>query len=373
MTGGIRRRGGAIERLRAANRIVLLDDGGIGGPPGAVDSRQSQLKAEMMAQALNALDAAAIHLTARDARLGPGSLDQVIRLSGGRFVSSNLEGPAREGVKAFTRQGPFVIGGYSAGVGASLGAPERSLDATVNSLLGEAGSGTLPVLMLDGARDAATAVARRYPGLAAVVYRHPGWPPDKVERVGRVWLLTPGERGKSIIRATVFRGELAGYAVTRLNPDVPDDPAVSRYYRTYLTRVDSENLLKDVPRLPSPAFAGSKACASCHPAAYQIWQSTGHSRALATLEREWHGRDPECVSCHVVGLDLEAGFRSRTETPDLAFVGCEACHGPAAAHSADPHKSPMQKIGGKICVTCHTPDQSPGFSFLTFWPKVSHR
>src|SRR5207244_2594562 len=94
--------------------------------------------------------------------------------------------------------------------------------------------------------------------------------------------------------------------------------------------------------------------------AFRVWEKSRHARALATLETRGVARDPECAVCHVVGLETAGGFTGREATPALGDVGCEACHGPAAAHAAAPlaHRPPSR---GGDCATCHAPDHSPGF------------
>lgn len=62
----------------------------------------------------------------------------------------------------------------------------------------------------------------------------------------------------------------------------------------------------------------------------------------------------ECGSCHVTGLNLETwGF---TEFG----IGCEACHGPAAAHAADPENvKPFAEVDDQVCGACHSRGTSP--------------
>ena len=89
------------------------------------------------------------------------------------------------------------------------------------------------------------------------------------------------------------------------------------------------------------------------------------------MEEEGYDKDPECVVCHVVGLEDEGGFRSPAETPDLASVGCETCHGAGSRHLSNvlaPYKRPDEET----CRTCHDPDNSPLFKFSEYYPKIEH-
>ncbi|MFO0789470.1 MAG: multiheme c-type cytochrome [Pirellulales bacterium] len=169
--------------------------------------------------------------------------------------------------------------------------------------------------------------------------------------------------------------------------------------------------LKTLPHPNGGKFAGSKVCADCHTNAAEVYEHTPHSHAMETLQKRTNPPrefDPECVSCHVVGWEsqkhfpFESGFVSMQKTPQLADVGCENCHGPAAGHVAaeqgetqvsDAEKEKLReqlrmKIvpnegnqpgqvfdKGKVvqtCVQCHDTDNSPSFDFQKYWPKVKH-
>jgi hypothetical protein len=102
-----------------------------------------------------------------------------------------------------------------------------------------------------------------------------------------------------------------------------------------------------------------------------VWKTSDHAHALKTLVAEAHDRDPDCVGCHVVGLDRVGGFVGAEKTPHLAHVGCESCHGPAARHVREP-QTPMPKVGAAGCSSCHDPRNSPRFSFASYWPRIQH-
>lgn len=370
MTGGIRRRATAIDQLAKASHVVLIDSGNLTEKQG----RQSEMKAETMGQALGAMHATAVALTAQDARLGIGVISSVARLSENRLIASDLSADQVDGLQPFAEQGPFLIGSVSPGLGDALRTRSTPLDTAVEKLTQEGKArGKTPVLMLDDSLSAARETAKKFPSLGVIVYRRAGWPPDTAEKEGKVWLVTPGERGKAIVKLTLANGRLAGYRATKLGPEFADQKEVDRLFKQYLRRVEREDLLASVPRSPSDPYAGSASCAPCHSAADKAWHASGHSHALTTLEKVGQSRDPDCVSCHVTGLDYESGFRSRLATPDFAFVGCESCHGPAKAHVLDPKNIRLPKIGKETCIPCHTSDQSPHFSFLTYWQKIAHK
>lgn len=76
-----------------------------------------------------------------------------------------------------------------------------------------------------------------------------------------------------------------------------------------------------------PEYEGSRSgCMRCHIREYRSWDDTPHASAYETLPEESRS-DPDCLRCHVTGWSAESGFQSIEETPQLAGVGCEVCHG----------------------------------------------
>lgn len=371
MTGGVRRRASFIRTHRDAQTVVL-DAGGLGGAPG----RQGEMKAETAAQVAASIGADAVHITERDARLGPGSVRSVGNLAGDRLVSTNLRANAFEGVRPYVVKGPFLIGGVSAAPAAiadALRVPTLSPDEAAQAVVTAAkGQRKRAVVMFSGDLISARKLASEHPGIDLLIYRSGGAPSDRMEKVGSTHLVTLGEKGKVVLQLKFDGKAFSAYSVARLGPEVPDDPSVSRLYRTYLRRVDAANLLARLPRRSGAEFAGTETCGSCHEKAMAVWSRSGHSHALKTLEKEGHGRDPDCVSCHVTGLEFSTGFQSRVVTPTLAEVGCESCHGAGAAHAADPEGVHLPKIGEQACASCHQVEQSPNFRFETYWPKIAH-
>lgn len=180
---------------------------------------------------------------------------------------------------------------------------------------------------------------------------------------------TVGRFGRYVCRLgiTVEAGTgrlVVGFESVPVQAKLPDDPALVRLYRQYQQLVAQSSLLESYPRVPPAdklAFAGSASCRSCHVPQYEKWTTVGHAYALASLQKVGSDRDPECVVCHVVGLESEGGFVTERETPALAGVGCESCHGPGSAHVLDP----KQKTVGQprtTCAKCHTPERSAGFA-----------
>jgi len=118
-------------------------------------------------------------------------------------------------------------------------------------------------------------------------------------------------------------------------------------------------------------YVGSGACQTCHQADHTVWKGSLHAHAYETLIAKGREHDPECIVCHVTGYGEAGGFVSMDETPQLASVGCEACHGAGSGHVANPQATYSQQRA-KACVQCHTSEMSPGFGYERYWAKIVH-
>jgi len=149
-----------------------------------------------------------------------------------------------------------------------------------------------------------------------------------------------------------------------VNDDLATAAALEELYKIYQQLVKDANLLEDHPKLTLPGglmYVGSKACAECHDYAYDKWGTKAHAGAYATLEGENSHYDPECVRCHVVGMDYVSGFITPEKTPHLKDVGCENCHGPGSKHIENPLEEPTSEPRSD-CLECHTPEHSGNFA-----------
>jgi len=145
----------------------------------------------------------------------------------------------------------------------------------------------------------------------------------------------------------------------------------------------------------SPAYIGSNACKSCHLKEYKSWSNTKLATATEVLKpgsaretKKKIGVDPlkdytgdaKCLKCHTTGYGEKGGFKSLSETPHLAGIGCEACHGPGKAYSEimlkkarSYEREELVKAGliidlKAVCLNCHNPNapviqKDYGFSY----------
>lgn len=355
--------------------------------------RQDELKAETLVGMFSALKYDAINLGEKDFRLGIPYLKNLQGRFSGTFLSANTLGADGKSVFApYTvlkrnlagHPTRVVIVGvvsdqFAGEISSSDGAPQIEAPAAAlrrlrNELLG---AGEVRALLFHGPRVEATAIAHQFPIFNVIVFGHEGDHPEPAVHLGSTVLVCAGQDGKYIGNIhlqprppwTPIRTDFVA-----LGPQLPEDQMMLLLKRAYLDRVDMEDLLAQVPRRPTEngdSFAGSAACASCHAAAYHIWKDSLHARALQTLADEGENKDPQCVVCHVVGLDRVSGFVSPQQTPHLQDVGCEDCHGAARRHVQNPAVK-LPTVDALTCVRCHTAEQSPNFEFKTFWPKIRH-
>jgi hypothetical protein len=162
--------------------------------------------------------------------------------------------------------------------------------------------------------------------------------------------------------------------------------------------------------LPSAAtadneFVGSKVCKKCHLKQHKSWEATLMGQAFETLRPgvkaeaktaagldadKDYTTDATCLSCHTTGYGKPGGFVSEAETPELAGVGCESCHGAGSAYTVEEVHSLKNKefktadveAAGMIvtvteeqCTGCHNadnPNQKEPFDFAVSKDDGTH-
>ncbi|MSP60877.1 MAG: hypothetical protein EXR72_11140 [Myxococcales bacterium] len=169
------------------------------------------------------------------------------------------------------------------------------------------------------------------------------------------------ERAQIAEAAEAAGREQASWMENKLVPlgtEVGDEARVAALVKTYKAAV--ARLPPPPPRvlaLRGSGFAGVEACVACHEPAVRFWRKSHHARAWATLVKKKQEHDMACVQCHVTGGMLI-----------LPDVQCEACHGPAASHVAQPRVPAMlmRDTPEAVCRTCHTPQQTGAWEFAAF-------
>lgn len=196
-----------------------------------------------------------------------------------------------------------------------------------------------------------------------------------------------------------------GYRHVMSAGNTPDDAEAKRLTDTFFSDVrgtakaDSARYAKkawDKELEQGRAFVGAKACRTCHEPQGNQWSSSRHASAYVSVASRDRWFYPLCVSCHVTGLGRSSGFELGDEpltlharfpgvpppgadmAPPLGMEGvqCEACHGPGSAHAEAPSAAGLieKTPPVSLCVECHDPRNSPGFSAAEreYFDKVRH-
>ena len=180
-------------------------------------------------------------------------------------------------------------------------------------------------------------------------------------------------------------------SLTWLKSNFKDAPELDETFRNYNAAVKEmffKNLERKKKQESQSPFVGVQVCISCHTDTVINWKERRHAHAFATLEKIGKHFDPECLTCHVVGLkpwqnnddtssinkklEGKTGFLSMQTTPHLKNVQCENCHGPARLHIENSNIKPANKDPKRVCVSCHHGSHSPLFNYETYWSKIKH-
>ncbi len=128
----------------------------------------------------------------------------------------------------------------------------------------------------------------------------------------------------------------------------------------------------------TPIFIGSKACQDCHEEIYErfvthskkphSWKSVDIMKSnLKPFELQ------ECYDCHTTGHGQPGGFVSFEETPHLAEVGCETCHGAGSLHAETGDAETITRLPTiESCEVCHNSDRVEDFNFKPLLYSGAH-
>lgn len=119
---------------------------------------------------------------------------------------------------------------------------------------------------------------------------------------------------------------------------------------------------QNAPTPREAAYAWAESCKTCHEPVYEAWAKTKHASALDRLSSS--DQETACVGCHVTGPKTRVLDGTKVLNRG---VQCEACHGAAAAHVADPAvRTGLTKVpAASLCEACHS-DKGPHFKGLFY-------
>ena len=136
--------------------------------------------------------------------------------------------------------------------------------------------------------------------------------------------------------------------------------------------------LPNPPLLQKEGYSGEKHCKICHESEHLQWTLTGHADAFRSVVRKGAEDDENCVSCHVTGFGKKGGYTLETKRPPkhLEGVQCESCHGPGhescSGFTGKPPKKKKAAEWKKVCLTCHTKEESLDFVFAKRYARILH-
>lgn len=374
--GGLSKRAAIFDRSPAAGRVIV-DTGTLVAGTG----EQDLIKFRILFEAFRLLAYDLVHLTDTDV--------QIARMLG-------LSAP---------QNGPFAV------IGAPWEPDRKDLRAGfVKRLVGRDGEVGVRFVSVDAQKDRPQSAAELFArpggeyGVNILILRNADAESRRIwaESAGADCLVVPSDSDEPRVlsepgeRPLTFAVARFGRYVSRLRvrfpgpgtepalflEDIPveetlaDDEALVNLYRQYQELVRRSELLEKYPRIPLPEgleYVGSQACQQCHSYEHAAWSQKAHADAFATLVEVGSDRDPECVICHVIGMDRESGFISEQKTPHLKDVGCENCHGPGSEHvrSTGWTATTEPKMS---CLDCHTPEHSSGYAGneAEYLEKIKH-
>jgi len=361
--GGFDRRAAILNSVPRQRRLVVDAGSFVAG-----DTEQDLIKFNIVIRALDLLDYDLVNLTEKDVEIASnlgllnsiGSLFNII--SAQQLADGNV--PAK-----FTKRLPLRKENVAVTV-AAFDARSSPIEQIDRLFADNTAAQSFNILILTGC----------YPGVIDIIAKSAlavdclVCPADSDEpRVisepnSRPLTFSMGRFGRYVCRLQVTKdaeGKLKlDFQSLPVQEKLRQEPALVGLYKDYQQLVKEHNLVQKYPRFllaDGLKFVGSDACRSCHPYEYQQWRTTAHAHAYATLEKVGSQFDPECVVCHVVGMEYKSGFISQEQTAHLKDVGCENCHGPGSEHTKSLGK--VKTAGPKsTCLNCHTPEKSTKYA-----------
>jgi hypothetical protein len=355
--------GGLARKATAAHGAPLLENGNLVDKPG----RLQEIKYESFLTALSEMNCVALNVGPGDLELGIDFLRSAAGMARFPVISANLlEG----GGQVFPSYAEFTVGDEvcrAIGVmepGPGVKAELRSVKQTVKVLVEDAPAHVRIFLLYQGSAKGARDLLETHRRIEAAVYSQPGGEP----RVRSASLFSPGDRGRWVVRFG-FQPR-----IVPLGPKLRPDQRMVKALGRYVSRLTEEDLLHRMNAGAPPdsgGYVGDSVCATCHGGAFDVHASSKHARAIESLRRTGRHVDPDCVRCHVIGYGEATGFTALDETPEMARVGCESCHGPGKDHTENPGE-PTRRNAKASCRTCHTEDTDPGFVYTDKWRRIRH-
>ncbi len=396
--GGLPRRHSLINLLRKDdNNGIILSLGDIPGKVG----RQDEIKMETTLKAFEQMGYTAHNIGEKDISMGIDLLGYLSQISSVNFVSSNIVNlnPQILKIEPYiikeikTKETTLkvgILGIVSPGLIDDVYQEIEVVDPIVSlkPLLNKLSDKTDLLILLSHAEiEDSIKIAEIYPEFDLIISGHGiDEPVLHLAKVKNTYVIPVGEKGKYLGTITIppefsrrngdrsSNSFLPPAEIISLDKRFEDSPEMKILLKTYQQRLMDEELLAQVFKTDLPSnltFIGNDDCAVCHNKIFRHWEGTSHATAYETLVKAEHEYDPECIECHVTGLNYFTGFETIESTPGLRGVGCESCHGPGSNHKETQSKD-YGKADVEICEICHEDEHSPNFEFKEYWQKIIH-
>lgn len=383
-SGGLLRRGTYLAQLRQSEEVVYVDAGGTA----AGTSPYERAKFEAILRGELALGIVAHNVGAAEARLGAEYLNTLQRTLQVPWVTCNVRdtegtllGQPVQTVRT-TRGTMAVVGVLSDTTkydGIRIDPPRESI---VQALTAADPRPDCLIVLAYLPTSELEALAKSLPE-ADVIVGGPTGQSIPPRSVGPTLLASATNKGKYVAQLqTAPNGSAARWqgTVVEMTDKFADDARqrenLNQFYATLRARDFSASETSFAMQLSLPddfLVAGTESCRACHGDDGRAWDESPHAQAWQTLADTGAEVDPYCQQCHVTSYGTPGGFVSARRSLDRLAVGCECCHGAAAAHVKDPqiHTTFFGRARDQ-CQRCHDPENSPQFSYEKYWPQIIH-
>ena len=389
--GGLDRRYAVLNAVGPQNRLII-DTGSLVSE----STEQNLIKFNIIVQAFAQLGYDVVNLTEQDILIArqAGLLDGLGSLFNCITVGSpdDVKLPAKF-TKRFTLNGTFID------IAVVSAETEDQISRLPDLFSSPAGSPSAVKILILNRADAKTvaAVSKIHLFDLLIVPPQSDEPTLVSDANASPLVISSGRLGKYVGKTqAIFDG--AGqkprlkFTSVPVTEDIPQHQPLVELYKDYQRLVKDANIIEKQPRFILPGnleYVGSKYCKLCHDYEYEKWMTSKqvfipglskqassdsrHADAFATLEKVGSEYDPECVVCHVVGMQYQTGYISPAKTPELKDVGCENCHGPGSEHlrslGAIETSGPMS-----TCSDCHTAEHSGEYAAnqKQYFEKIIH-
>lgn len=369
--------------------MLLLDSGNFSDNP----TPEGDVHTRTLLAGMERMGYAAVNVGERDIKMGTPHLAERTAHVDLPFVSANIvrqdskrpvyaphavvearsaDGTrrVRVGVIGVARHNPVLVKAGPDGSNVILEHPAERVRAEVAALRGQ--SVELVVLLAALHKDDARRMLRDVPGVDVLIGSYGGALTPLAEKEGETFMLYSGNQGKNLGETRVFLGPgpKIQHQITLMHYLTAEYPAIPMMQQF----VDDARIGGRLGRAVSTGdsrWVGSAACRECHETAFAQWSDTAHAISLLSLERQGKRAEPACGACHTTGAGAAGGFRDEQNTPELAHVGCESCHGAGKGHLVDPTAA-YGAVSVSTCTGCHDPANSPHFDYYAYRARVTH-